>query len=367
MISAEAASEPIMSAIGKRLLLSTGALVLGLVAVEVLYRVLKPAPYHEPRLIKSDGQILPLSEMAAMYRLSGQAENGEPADGPRSRIQAGLRWRHCYDRPVWDYFDADGCVTIATNKLGFRDLEFSVDKKPGELRILAVGDSFTFGSGVQLEDSWPQVLEELLRRGREQPVEVINGGFAAGSHYVPGYVEWLAEDGLAFEPDIVIVGLCLNDLHPTIQMLGYPVVEPDLEPWLGGVSELLSYFQREWRQRELRQQEFDLAELLKFDLKPWEQNKQAMRGLRDLFAEHEIRFIVAVLPMVSNLGEHCPYAGLHDLVTAFCAEEKIECIDLLPTVRHRDELDLWVHPTDQHPNAVANRLFADRIREYLAP
>ena len=354
-----------MSGITKRLLLAAGSLVVGLVVAESLYRVLRPAPYHEPRLIKSDGEILPLSEMAAMYRLSGEGQS-DPSAGPRSRIRAGLQLRHCYDRPEWDYFDADGCVTVTTNSLGFRDLEFTVEKRPGELRILTVGDSFTFGSGVQLEDSWPQVLERLLGGQRAEPVEVINGGFAAGSHYVPGYVEWLATDGVARSPDVVILGLCLNDLHPRMPMLGYPVVEADLKPWLGGVSELLCYFQRELRQRELRQTKFDFADLLEYSPDQWEQNKQAMRTLRDLLADQGIRFIVAVLPMVSSLGDDCPFVGLHELIAEFCEAEQIECIDLLPAVRHRDELDLWAHPTDQHPNDVANRLFAERIHQYLA-
>ena len=350
---------------GKRWLLAGGSLVVGLIAVELLYRALRPAPYRQPTLIKSDGQVLPLSEMAALYRLSGADQDVERGDGPRSRMRSDLHLRHCYDRPTWPYFDADGCVRVDTNSLGFRDLEFAAQKQPGELRILTVGDSFTFGSGVQLADSWPQLLEGLLRAEREGPVEVINGGFAAGSHWPPGYVEWLASDGVELQPDIVILGLCLNDLHPKIPMLGYPVVEADLEPWLGGVSQLLCYFQYEQRQRELREHEFDFADMLRFAPQEWEQDKVALRQMRDLFDQRGIRFIVAVLPMVSRLGDDCPYVGLHELVVAFCAAEKIECVDLLPTVRGRNELDLWAHPTDQHPNHVANSLFATALHDFM--
>ena len=119
------------------------------------------------------------------------------------------------------------------------------------------------------------------------------------------------------------------------------------------------------RQRELRTQEFDFADMLRYAPEPWERNKVALRAMRDLCAERGIRFVVAVLPMVSRLGEDCPYVGLHELVVAFCAEEKIECVDLLPAVRHRDELGLWAHPTDQHPNHIANRLFADALYGFL--
>lgn len=349
---------------GKRLLLAVGSLALALVAAEFLFRLFRPQPYRAPTLIKSDGTVVPLSEMIASYRASAERSRVD-GPGPRARIAPNLRLRHCYDRPIWDYFDADGCVSVSTNSLGFRDLEFSAEKPPGELRILTVGDSFTFGSGVQLEDSWPQVLEALLEEDRGQPVEVINGGFAAGSHWPPGYVEWLESNGLALDPDIVIVGLCLNDLHHSIPMLGYPVRDDALKPWFGGASQLLWHIQRTWRQRELKARQVDFAEVLRQAPQEWEETQEALRTLRSLVARHGVRFIVAILPMVSQLGEHCPYAGLHELVVAFCAKERIDCVDLLPTVRYRDETDLWAHPTDQHPNDVANRLFAEGLYRYL--
>lgn len=351
--------------IGKRLLLATASLVIALVAAEFLFRLLRPAPYKGPVIVKADGSAVPLSEMIAWYRSSAEKSkvNGP---GPRACIAPNLHLKHRYDRPIWDYFDADGCIDVSTNSLGFRDLEFSVKKQPGELRILAVGDSFTFGSGVQLEDTWCQVLERLLKKDHKGPVEVINGGFATGSHWPPGYVDWLKSDGLALQPDMVIVGLCLNDLHHKIPMLGYPVEDANLKPWLGGVSQLLWYIQKAWRLQEMKAAKVDFAQVLGQDPKEWQETQKALCTIRDLMAKHDVRFLVAILPMVSQLGENCPYAGLHELVSKFCAKEKIECVDLLPTVRFREETDLWAHPTDQHPNDVANRLFAEGLHKYLA-
>ncbi len=350
---------------GKRLLLVAGSLLVALVFAEILFRVLRPEPYRPPTLLMGDGTTAPLSEMIALYRASAERSKID-GPGPRAWIAPNLHLRHCYDRPIWDYFDADGCVSVDTNSLGFRDLEFSVEKPPGELRILAVGDSFTIGSGVQLRDTWPQILEGLLQQDRKGPVQVINGGFAAGSHWPPGYVEWIESDGLALHPEIVIVGLCLNDLHHSIPMLGYPVEDAELKPWLGGVSELLWYIQKRWRQSELKARKVDFADVLHQVPEEWNKTQEALCTLRDLCARHDVRFIVAILPMVSQLGAHCPYEGLHRLVSAFCTKERIECVDLLPKVRYREETDLWAHPTDQHPNHVANRLFAEGLHEYLS-
>src|SRR5262245_60035299 len=149
----------------QRLALLLGALVVSLVLAGLIYRVVRPAPYAEPTLRKPDGSVMPLSEMVAIYRRSGEGTDA-PDAGPHSRIAGHVHFRHCFDRPTWPYFDADGCVSVDTNGLGFRDHEFTVDKRPGEYRILAVGDSFTIGSGVALDDTWPQVLERLLQAGR---------------------------------------------------------------------------------------------------------------------------------------------------------------------------------------------------------
>lgn len=341
------------------------SLTVSAVLAEIAFRVLRPAPYADPKIVKPDGSSVPMSEMASMLPKSGEQANGQPA-GPHGRIKPDWHIKHCYDRPAWPYFDREGCVSVDINSLGFRDLEFPVEKPKGELRILTIGDSFTFGSGVQLADSWPQVLEEMLEEERQGPVEVINGGYAAGSHWPPGYVDWLASDGVAFQPDVVILGFCLNDMSVKVPMLAYPRAHP--QPWLAGVSELLCWFQTRAAQQQIEEQRFDYAKLIELEPESagsWEMTKTACRQMRDTLAARGIRFVVAVFPMLSELGEKYPYLGLHELVRKFCEAEGIERVDLLPRFRNHDDVSLWVHPVDQHPNHVGNRMIAEGIHEYL--
>jgi lysophospholipase L1-like esterase len=85
-------------------------------------------------------------------------------------------------------------------------------KKPdGVKRVLVVGDSFTVGDQVSLEETYPGVMQAELERalgaGR---VEVLNAGY-------PGYgtvneARWLAKFGAGFEPDVVVIGMTPNDL-----------------------------------------------------------------------------------------------------------------------------------------------------------
>ena len=362
------ASTPKTSAkVGKRLLLMFSALTVSAVGAEFLYRTLKPRPFTPPEIWTSTGGAVPTSEIANFLRTSDEGAADRPH--PRGTLRPGLSFRQFYDRPTLDYFDEDGCVSAVINDLGFRDLPFDVEKKPGELRILTVGDSFTFGSGVQTEDTWSQVLESMLREEHDGPVEVINGGFAAGSHTTAGYVDWIRTDGVAFHPDVLIIGFCLNDLG-NVPMLTYST-QLQGKPWLGGISEVLNAIQLAWQRRKAREFAYPPELLAQATLVFQAQNKDsiarslnALTAIKEIADEHGVRLLVAVVPMVTQL-RHYPLEGLHRLITEHCDRHGIEWVDLLAKFAGQEASELWVHPTDQHPNDVGHRLIAEGIRDYL--
>jgi lysophospholipase L1-like esterase len=94
-----------------------------------------------------------------------------------------------------------------TNDLGLRSPEVRDD---GSRRILAIGDSCTWGWGVPQDASYPAVLQRLLdQRSDGARYQVINAG-------VPGYTSYqgllyLRERGLALHPSILILGYGFND------------------------------------------------------------------------------------------------------------------------------------------------------------
>lgn len=101
---------------------------------------------------------------------------------------------------------------FAINSAGFRDFEYSIDKPPDTCRIIVLGDSTTAGNGVsELNNIYTKRLEQLLNKYCKggKRFEVLNMG--VGGYNTMQEVETLKVKGLKYEPDIVLVTLCLND------------------------------------------------------------------------------------------------------------------------------------------------------------
>ncbi len=87
------------------------------------------------------------------------------------------------------------------NSDGLRNLrEFSHTKKEGVKRILLIGDSYFWGYGV--DDDY--VISEVLQKRIGERAEVING--AVTGYGTDQELLWLINEGLKYQPDIVILG-----------------------------------------------------------------------------------------------------------------------------------------------------------------
>ncbi len=103
------------------------------------------------------------------------------------------------------------------NSLGFRDREWHREKNSSTTRILAIGDSFTFGMGVELGQTWPKILEQRLRaQGLDLEIANLGSPGAGPSEYAE-----VAEKAIPLlKPDkIVIAVLQGDDLAQTIRQV----------------------------------------------------------------------------------------------------------------------------------------------------
>jgi lysophospholipase L1-like esterase len=99
-------------------------------------------------------------------------------------------------------------VEYRTNASGFRDREFA-PKAPGAFRILAVGDSVTFGFREAAQEAFPQQLERRLADRPGSSIEVFNLGVAG--YNALQEVRLLETRGLALQPDLLLLAYVMND------------------------------------------------------------------------------------------------------------------------------------------------------------
>lgn len=94
-------------------------------------------------------------------------------------------------------------IRVKTNSRGLRDDEVDAGSP---VDILAIGDSFTVGFGVEASEAWPSRLGAYLsaRSPVSKPVRVLNG---AVSGYSINQIHRLLIELLEFDPGLVILGL----------------------------------------------------------------------------------------------------------------------------------------------------------------
>ena len=120
----------------------------------------------------------------------------------------------------------DGQWDYHINSRGLRDTrEFEYAKPDDQLRILVLGDSYTLGFEVGQDESYAAVLERDLKQHRIN-AQVINAGVSGFSNAEA--LIYLREEGLRYQPDIVVLGFYINDLSDNARTDLFRLVDGEL-------------------------------------------------------------------------------------------------------------------------------------------
>jgi lysophospholipase L1-like esterase len=109
---------------------------------------------------------------------------------------------------------------VRTNSRGLRGGEVPYERTPGRNRILVLGDSVTFGYGLEEEDSYPALLGKRLGGG----AEVLNAG-VVGYGLDQQYL-WFKREGVRYRPDVVVVGFSAGDIYDSTCSMRYGSYKP---------------------------------------------------------------------------------------------------------------------------------------------
>jgi hypothetical protein len=309
-----------------------------------------------------------------------------------------------------------------TNKFGFNDDDYPLQKPPGIYRILVVGDSFGWAGGR--EGNYTAMLERQLdNHYGYHRIDIINAGYPMTQ--TAEQLVMLKKYGLQYHPDLVILGffvgndfidgnpnrkrIVVNDLYIDIDrrrehiILGYPIVFQ---------SRLLLYVKQKYKiftelrkaASEPRQQlsqeqpgtfaeatflDLERAELEFFNINSSRKGRfqkninyilQSIAEMDALLKSQNIKFIVAIYPDVFQINktllkgiverfrlriEDYDLDLAQNILKSFLQSKDISYIDFTDRFRSEgQEKDLYIL-RDSHWNRSGNQLAADILFETL--
>lgn len=209
---------------------------------------------------------------------------------------------------------------VRINRHGLRGPEYPRAKPPGEFRILCLGDSIAFGFLLGWEDTFVVRAEQRLRQHSSGPtIRLINAGFG-------GYTTWqefdfLKNEGIRLEPDLVVLTYCMNDMVELInfepgKIYGSPIRFdfPNASHWSGLVRAAKSIIGHR-RDRAVRDR------LMWTNRRPFDLRDPTLQNMDDLYREpppERVRAAwVLALEHLDQLRAFCRARGL-PLVLQYC-------------------------------------------------
>lgn len=241
---------------------------------------------------------------------------------------------------------------MTINASGQRDDPLTPARRPGAKRVLALGDSWTFGIGVVASATWPERLEALL--GGRDEVEVVNCGVSGYETYNEAVV--YERDLGAIEHDLLLVGFFpVNDVNEKTHYETYRRLH-DIHPalldlWLFPKRHLMiSHVYANWRKdlrRRQRQAKLaasagqpedaptDWTALYDERNRGWQGCKAALHDLGRVSHARGVRAAVVLFPDVVDLRRYLEHdhPRIAPLLAAAAADAGLELIDVADAFR----------------------------------
>lgn len=239
-------------------------------------------------------------------------------------------------------------------------------------RIFVLGDSFTWGTNVMADATYPAHLSWVLNRTSTRPFEVFNYG-VSGSCTADQLT--LFESLAGHEPDMVVIGYFLNDPDPgrrtpkrvaaLMRRLEQP---PRWESWLRSHSELArAILFRVWSARLVDEQIRYFRAIHRPEGDIWQRHARELEYLPALARSGGAEVRVVIWPHLGfPLDRNYPFQDIHEQLASTFDSLGVQYLDLLDTFRGVPHERLEAVPQlDPHPNEIAHRMAADAIFAWL--
>ena len=294
------------------------------------------------------------------------------------------------------YTVAEFDTVITHNARGYRSANIEPSRNPCNTRIVILGDSFTYGLGVQDDETFSALLDQ-----NDTTREVLNMG-------VKGYgtnqeLLTLVYEGLAFDADLYVLAMFGNDFDDNVIS---PFARFELDdgalvyPKPATEESLAAFVANERRKSEHRtglrysyayrffSDRLKLGRWLfrsalgsppdrtpvrtPFDQRDeaWALQEALMVEVARLVTDSGAKILIVVIPLLQQVQPSLRYARAptdavyyHDQILEIAARRRIPTLGLLPALRaaYQTEGKPLYHPHDAHLNARGHRVVAAAI------
>lgn len=250
------------------------------------------------------------------------------------------------------------------NSLYFRDKEWAEVKPASVRRIAFVGDSFTYGWGINnVEDRFTEILQRRFDEKGGKAAEVMNAAWVGWDteqerRAIHDLIEFYHVDEvvLCYVPNDIDTLLPVSDeVNPR---------EPPKSRFINTESSFLFdyLFHRLWARRTPSVRSYcDWLADGYASPEIWNRQTRILDDLIRFCRDRDVTLRAALLPFLRVWGERFDAGRIHRQLAEFFTARGVPVVDLLPTLAGHDPTALMVNDYDPHPNELANRLFAEAM------
>ena len=293
-------------------------------------------------------------------------------------------------------------VVLRINSIGMRGPQLG-PKEPGEFRVLNIGDSITFGDYLDESLTIPHLIQEKLG-AQTQKVLVLNAGLP-GSNAADEYYHYL-ELQEAVQPDLVLVGLYLNDAQDSkkfyARTLRFPFSQSRFLTWVAQRFQLIDSeklfggtrgknIDEGWREKFRASRDLKSGNMLEtrdgFDFEiynahkdfglawnseGWAQLAKIIGTFAEIARQNGQQFAAYLLPIKMQVYANTTALSTvpQDSFLKMCKELSIPCLDLLPALRSEVSAkgikDAQLFYDHCHYKELGNRIVADTVAAWLS-
>lgn len=266
---------------------------------------------------------------------------------------------------------------VVTNSYGFRDYEWEMPKPPGRIRIMCLGDSLTFGNAAPFQAIYSKVLERMLKK-RNPHIEVITA--AAGGWSTYDELDFLKDEGLGYQPDVVVIGFYANDFVTRPLNNQADLTEDgrwDSRPWwlrwlpyrdifLLKRSAVITYLRDRIDVLFYGQKNFSTQLLLnEVDLNKSPRIVNTLGYILEIkqaCAEKKAKLLLASIPPINTFWVPRGQPHYNDRLRSFCQAHDIAFVDLSQGFwKVKNPSSLYYYPWDLHMNPQGHHLVAEQL------